>query len=351
MRKSLIAIVLVALAGCVPMQRGAGGAQGEPTDAELQQGYGPDVAGKISDIRTKHKAALAAPADSAAANAYADALIAGLQANFSQVNRIDWTQYAKDAAQVLQTSSANAAPEVAADALVKRGALLGALGDNAGATQAVKDGFAKAHTYLTGVAMVGVYRIEKKPADAQALCEKTRPMAKSEDDVYKLISECLQAVEPKDTAEQALPWAAPDDIAMYKRRAQEEADRRLAQRQADEARDAEMRKQEEANRAAEAQSPPAGGGNADKPSGPGPVSFSMRNSCRETVHLFYGQTPKFGSGHTDQMSGNSVHSESQQPGTMIWIVDDSENGVASFSVSAGIHELEIGPSCTSFMAH
>jgi hypothetical protein len=352
MGKSLIAIVVVAIAGCLPLQQGAGSAQGEPTDAELQQGYGPEVAGKIGDIRTKHKAALAAPTDPAAANAYADALIAGLQANYNQVNRIDWTQYAKDAAQVLQASSANAAPEVAADAMIKRAALLSALGDTAGATQAVKDGFAKSHTYLTGVAMVGVYRTEKKSADAQALCEKTRPMAKSEDDVYKLISECLQAVEEKDTAEHALPWAAAEDIAMYKQRAQEEADRRLAQRQAEEQRDAEMR-QQEANRASEAQNQQnqQNQPGSNEPGSSGPVSFSMRNSCHETVKLFYGKTPKYGSGHTDSMSGNSVHSEMQQPGTMIWIIDDSENGIASFSVSQGIHELEIGPSCTSFMAH
>jgi hypothetical protein len=359
MRFIVILILLVASADCIPRQ-GAGtaaDAQAEPTDAELQQNYGNDIATQVSALRAKRKAALAAPGDMAAATAYGDALIDGLQGNFNQINRIDWAQYAKDAAQVLQVAAQapNAAPEAAADALVKRGSFLGAINDAAGAKQSVKDGFAKAHTYLSGLGMVGVYRVEKKPADAQALCEKTRPMAKSEDDVYKLISECLAAVESKDTAEQALPWVVADDWTMYKRRAQEEAAQNLARRQAEEAADAERRQQQEERRQAEAQSPATGlSGNQDKAagsSGPQRVSFTMRNTCRETVKLFYGETPKFGGGHTDTMSGNSSHGEAQNAGTMIWITDASGNGIASYSVSPGIHELEIGPSCTSFMAH
>lgn len=350
----VVLVVLSAVAGCFPMQRGAGGPKSEPSDAEIQQSFPAGVAARLTDVRAKRKAALAAPADPVAANAYADSLIAALQANLGQLSVFDWSQYAKDAAQVLQVSSQNATPEVAADGLVKRASFQAALGDDAGAVQTIKEAFGKAHTFLTGVAMVGVYRVEKKPADAQALCEKTRPMAKSEDDVYKLITECLKAVEEKDTAQQALPWAAADDIALYKRRAQEEADRRLAQRQAEEARDAQRQQEEEAQRAAESQNATSNRGGAAQPAGPtGPkrVSFTMRNSCRDTVHLFYGEKPKYSGGHTDTMSGNSVHGESQNEGAMIWIIDDNENGIASTSVSSGMHELEIGSSCTSFMAH
>jgi len=59
---------------------------------------------------------------------------------------------------------------------------------------------------------------------------------------------------------------------------------------------------------------------------------------------------EFGSGTYSTISSNSVQSHSFRQGDMLWIVDESENGVASASIGAGTRELEIGSSCTSINA-
>lgn len=84
---------------------------------------------------------------------------------------------------------------------------------------------------------------------------------------------------------------------------------------------------------------------------PGPVSVTLRNSCKENVRVFFGDKPKFGSGRTSSMSSNSSTSQSFQPGDMFWIVDASDNGVASVTVAEGMREIEIVDGCTSLRTH
>ena len=78
---------------------------------------------------------------------------------------------------------------------------------------------------------------------------------------------------------------------------------------------------------------------------PGPVSVTLRNSCKETVKVFFGDKPKFGSGRYSTMSSNSSTSSSFQPGDMFWIVDESENGISSVTVAEGMREIEIIDGC------
>jgi hypothetical protein len=90
---------------------------------------------------------------------------------------------------------------------------------------------------------------------------------------------------------------------------------------------------------------------SSQPAAPaGPVSVTIRSACSQTVKVFFGDKPKYGSGTYSSISSNSVQSHSFQPGDMMWIVDESENGLGSTSVSAGTRELEIGSGCTSIMA-
>ena len=79
---------------------------------------------------------------------------------------------------------------------------------------------------------------------------------------------------------------------------------------------------------------------------PSIVSVTIRNKCRETVKVFYGDKPKFGSGTLSSLSGNSVQSHVFQPGDMFWLVDESENGISSVTVGAGMREIEVTDSCT-----
>ena len=92
---------------------------------------------------------------------------------------------------------------------------------------------------------------------------------------------------------------------------------------------------------------PSGGGGA---AAPGPVSVDIHSHCPQTVHVFYGDKPKFGSGTYSTIESNSIESHTFNPGEQMWIVDESQNGIAGTSVGPGIHEIDIPETCTSLIA-
>ena len=114
--------------------------------------------------------------------------------------------------------------------------------------------------------------------------------------------------------------------------------------------------------------PPQGGGgytNPSPPGGDGPgaptagegtggppavVSVTIHSDCANTVKVFYGDKPKFGSGTYSTISSHSSESHPFKPGDMVWIVDDAENGLASTTIGPGMGEINIGATCTSFVA-
>ena len=79
---------------------------------------------------------------------------------------------------------------------------------------------------------------------------------------------------------------------------------------------------------------------------PSSVSVTIRNSCGKTVKVFFGNKPKFGSGTYSTASSNSVQSHSFRPGDLFWIVDQSENGLASVEVKDTTREIEIRGGCS-----
>jgi hypothetical protein len=81
------------------------------------------------------------------------------------------------------------------------------------------------------------------------------------------------------------------------------------------------------------------------------VSVTVRSQCSKTVRVFFGQKPKFGSGRTSSVSSNSVSNESFNTGDMMWIVDESDNGLASTTVSSSTHEITVGSDCRTLSAH
>ncbi|MCX4246058.1 hypothetical protein [Paraliomyxa miuraensis] len=104
-----------------------------------------------------------------------------------------------------------------------------------------------------------------------------------------------------------------------------------------------------------------GGGSYDSPSSgsdPGPsqpagptiVSITLRNTCSQTVKLFFGDKPKFGSGTYSSLGSNTSTSYSKQAGDMIWIVDDGQNGISSVTIEGGMRTVEINSDCGSFSA-
>jgi hypothetical protein len=91
--------------------------------------------------------------------------------------------------------------------------------------------------------------------------------------------------------------------------------------------------------------PPSGSGSSG---GSQIVSLSLHSDCPETVRLFFGDTPKFGSGTESSISSNSTESHSMRAGEMVWIVDQSGNGMSSLTVNPGQTHVTITRSCAGF---
>ena len=83
----------------------------------------------------------------------------------------------------------------------------------------------------------------------------------------------------------------------------------------------------------------------------GPVSVTIRSSCPQTVRVFFGAKPKYGSGTYSTISSNSVQSFTMRQGDQISIVDPSDNGISNFTASPAVREAEINSSCTGFQIH
>jgi len=84
------------------------------------------------------------------------------------------------------------------------------------------------------------------------------------------------------------------------------------------------------------------------PSTPSTVSVTLRNGCSDTVKVFFGDKPKFGSGRYSSLSGNSRSNHTFEPGDQLWIVDDSQNGIESVTIEEGMREVEVTSSCDAF---
>jgi hypothetical protein len=78
------------------------------------------------------------------------------------------------------------------------------------------------------------------------------------------------------------------------------------------------------------------------------VSLTLHNDCPHTVRLFFGTTPKFGSGTESSISANTTEGHSMRAGEMIWILDGSGNGMSSLTASPGQTHVTITRSCTGF---
>ncbi len=153
----------------------------------------------------------------------------------------------------------------------------------------------------------------------------------------KLVAQLLQ--KPITEEELAAQEAERQrQIAESERFAREQEER---ERQAALEREQRWQQQREQQAAA----PPSSG----PPAPSGPVSVTLRNSCRETVPLFFGDNPGFGSGTYSSLSSNTVTSRSFSEGDMIWIVDDSRRGISSVTVSRGSRTIEITSACTGFV--
>lgn len=219
-------------------------------------------------------------------------------------------------------------PGRTSELLASRGELHLAANDRAGAEAALRASMEAKATLGALEPLLGL-----APAEAPTLCAKTR-LAVTSDEVGPLVDTCQRHGD-------ALAWATPADRQTWQvwreDRARREAE--LAARHA----------AEEAALAASFSSPtPSPAPTSPAPSRPSVTSVTIRSSCRQTVRVFFGDKPKYGSGTTTTISSNSVSSYSLRPGDMIWLVDEHDEGLSSTSVSGSSQTVEILESCTGF---
>ena len=91
-----------------------------------------------------------------------------------------------------------------------------------------------------------------------------------------------------------------------------------------------------------------GSGGGAAPSGPQIDSLSLHNDCAQTVKLFLGDKPKWGSGTSTTIGSNVTQSFTLNPGDKVWIVDQNDEGVTSYAGQPGMHSMKITSSCTQF---
>lgn len=131
-----------------------------------------------------------------------------------------------------------------------------------------------------------------------------------------------------------------DELAEMKReqdRQAAEQKRLAAQRRAED----EARRRDDERRAAERRARIGSSSPGRASSGPTTVSVSIKNTCGETVRVFYGDKPKFGSGTYSRLSSNTRTSKTFRPGDMIWVVDDSQNGLGGATISETTRNVEL----------
>ena len=89
------------------------------------------------------------------------------------------------------------------------------------------------------------------------------------------------------------------------------------------------------------ESPGAAPGAAAEPNFPKTVSVSIKVECRDSVNVFYGKDPKFGSGTSSRLGGNSLQNHTFMPGDMMWITDEQRNGTGSVTISENTHDVVV----------
>lgn len=142
---------------------------------------------------------------------------------------------------------------------------------------------------------------------------------------------------------------------LLQRREQRMEEARIAaerQRRMDEARAAERERERERDRERERNrdrmNATASASQSSRQATSTHFSMSLKNECRQTVKLFIGDKPKYGSGTSTSVSSNSINSYSGMGPKTYWIVDSSGNGISSYTASPGSNNVRILSSCTGF---
>jgi hypothetical protein len=300
---------------------------------------------RLDQARQKVKAN---PGSAQDARVLAQEVLTAHQLGVVERAKLDREALVKEATDALDAADAPK-PETKAEVLFSKGSLLLGVEKTDEGVAALRESMDAKASPRACVLLIGELDKQGDPKkEIIPLCKKAVPNAASDETRYAVLDACLKHSHGT-SVDEGLKWAGKDQIAFYKdysRRIEEENEARRREEDERSARmraemDESRRRDDEQRRQQQSQS------QSQSPSGPSRWSLTLHNDCRSTVKLFLGQKPKFGSGTYTTLGSNNTTSYSGNAGDMIWIVDDSQNGVSSLSPS-GSQRMKITSSCSGF---
>ena len=185
-----------------------------------------------------------------------------------------------------------------------------------------------------------VLHANDRAAEADDQCRTTLDAMDRDSDRFDVLHTCALAEESGHGLGAELSWASEEERLFF---AEEYQARQAAQLERARASQPVFDEPSHEQQQQQPSSSPA-------PSPPSRVSVTIRNECRDSVSVFYGDDPRFGSGRHSRLGGNSRTSQTFSPGDMMWLVDDSRNGIGSVTVSANTGQITVNRQCTGISA-
>jgi hypothetical protein len=299
---------------------------------------------RLNEARQKVKASPGAADD---ARVLAQQVLTVHQLGVVERAGLDSAALVKEATDALDAADTTK-PETKAEVLFSKGALLLGVKKTDEGVAALRESMAAKASPRACVLLIGELDKQGDPnKEIIPLCKKAIPNAASDETRYAVLDSCLKHSHGT-SVDEGLKWAGNDQIAFYKEYTRKIEEENAAHRREQEERSAQMRAEmDESRRRDDERRQEQRQSSSPSPSGPSRWSLTLHNDCRNTVKLFLGQKPKWGSGTYTSLGGNNTTSYSGNAGDMIWIVDDSQNGVSSLSPS-GNQRMKITASCSGF---
>ncbi len=316
--------------------------------AAMAQSYEAVDAQYVQTLAQYRSRALATPGSPPEAKMWAGVLEAAYEAGSVSRGKVDGPTQVRELSTALDAAVAQH-PEEKGELLAMKGRVQLRAGMKAEGVSTLRASLGAKPSTTALLPLIAELDEQGARVEIIPLCKKMRPAITTNDERYLLLDRCLRH-SGASSVEQGLAWAGPADIAFYEDQQQQAAARDAARAQAreDSARqmmaDSQARQREDAARMAESsRSSPSGGGFV-------PTTITVVSECPRTVRVFYGEKPKYGSGRESTVSGHSRSSEPRDAdgSFMMWIIDDSGNGISSTQAGPGQREVIINSSCTGF---
>ncbi len=340
-----VLLVLLGAPACFPGLLGPIGPGSQSYQAAMMDAQKQSDDAQLARLDEARQKVKASPGSAEDARSLAQQVLVVHQLGVVERAKLDSNMLVKEAIDALDAADATK-PETKAEVLFSKGALLLSLNRTDEGVAALRESMAAKPSPRACVLLVGELDKQGDPQkEIIPLCTKAVPNAASDESRYAVLDACLRHSHGK-SVDEGLKWAGKDQVAFYKDYARKIEEENEARRREEDERSARMRAEMDASRRRDDERRQQQGQSSSAP-GPSGWSLTLHNDCPRTVKLFLGQKPKWGSGTYTSLGSNNTTSYSGNAGDMIWIVDESENGLSSLSPS-GSQRMKITSGCSGF---